>query len=185
MAANDPKQTVENTMKNTDWKATAELIGIAAVVASLIFVGLQLRQEQDIAIAQIFADHDDTQIEWARLISENNEVWVKGLKAEPLSDSEQAIYFSLCAAFFHKENDRYRRALLISGIPPTAITVDFAHMIYTYPALEEAWHTYREATDKIYDVAYLRQFDEGVLSALDDIEAGRVEHIKEFPFAPN
>ena len=31
-------------MKKTDWKGTAELIGIAAIVASLVFVGLELRQ---------------------------------------------------------------------------------------------------------------------------------------------
>ena len=38
-------------MKFTDWRATAELIGITAIVASLIFVGLQLKQSQEIAIA--------------------------------------------------------------------------------------------------------------------------------------
>ena len=32
-------------MKNSTWKDTAELIGIVAIVASLIFVGLQVRQE--------------------------------------------------------------------------------------------------------------------------------------------
>ena len=36
-------------MKKTDWKDIAELIGIAAIVASLVFVGVQLRQEQLIA----------------------------------------------------------------------------------------------------------------------------------------
>ena len=38
-------------MKISDWKDTAELIGIAAIVASLIFVGLQMKQSQDIAVA--------------------------------------------------------------------------------------------------------------------------------------
>lgn len=38
-------------MKKTDWKDTAELVGIAAIVASLVFVGLELRQSQQIAIA--------------------------------------------------------------------------------------------------------------------------------------
>jgi len=36
-------------MKSVSWKAMIELIGIAAIVASLIFVGLQLRQEQRVA----------------------------------------------------------------------------------------------------------------------------------------
>ena len=39
-------------MKKTDWKDTAELIGIAAIVASLVFVGMQMKQSQDIALSQ-------------------------------------------------------------------------------------------------------------------------------------
>jgi hypothetical protein len=38
-------------MSNSNWRHHAELIGIAAIVASLVFVGLQLKQSQDIAIA--------------------------------------------------------------------------------------------------------------------------------------
>jgi hypothetical protein len=38
-------------MAGSNWRAYAELIGIAAIVASLIFVGLQLKQSQEIAIA--------------------------------------------------------------------------------------------------------------------------------------
>ena len=38
-------------MKSNSWKDIAELIGIAAIVASLIFVGLQMKQSQDIALA--------------------------------------------------------------------------------------------------------------------------------------
>jgi hypothetical protein len=34
-----------------DWRSTAELIGLAAIVVSLIFVGLELRQSQKIALA--------------------------------------------------------------------------------------------------------------------------------------
>ena len=39
-------------MRKADWKSIAELIGIAAIVASLLFVGLQMRQSQEIAIAE-------------------------------------------------------------------------------------------------------------------------------------
>ena len=169
-----------------DWKTIAELIGIAALVASLIFVGLQIRQDQDIAIAQMFADHDDTQIEWARLVSEYNEIWVKGLKVEQLSEEESAVYYSLAAAYFHKEVDRYRRALLITGIPPVSITRDFAHMIHSYPGLESAWQQFRYAPDRIFsDLDWLTDFNEGVQSTLDEIEAGREEHLRDFGFAPN
>jgi hypothetical protein len=38
-------------LKNTNWKDIAELLGIAAIVASLVFVGLQMKQTHEIAIA--------------------------------------------------------------------------------------------------------------------------------------
>ena len=41
-------------MKSTNWKDFAELVGIAAIVGSLIFVGLQMRQEQEIALSQAY-----------------------------------------------------------------------------------------------------------------------------------
>ena len=42
------------------WKDVAELVGIIAIVASLIFVGLELRQSQQIAIAGQYQDRTDT-----------------------------------------------------------------------------------------------------------------------------
>ena len=51
-------------MKKYDWKVAAELIGIAAIVASLAFVGLQLRQSQEIAIADQYQDRADAASEF-------------------------------------------------------------------------------------------------------------------------
>ncbi len=39
-------------MQNTHWKDVAELVGISAIVASLVFVGLQMKQAQGIALAE-------------------------------------------------------------------------------------------------------------------------------------
>ncbi len=38
-------------MAKSNWKDIAEIIGIAAIVASLIFVGLQMKQSHEIALA--------------------------------------------------------------------------------------------------------------------------------------
>ena len=38
-------------MRFTEWKEIAELVGLVAIVASLVFVGLQLKQSQEIALA--------------------------------------------------------------------------------------------------------------------------------------
>ena len=42
-------------MKSTNWKDVAELIGIAAIVASLVFVGLQMRQDHVFARSDLGA----------------------------------------------------------------------------------------------------------------------------------
>jgi len=51
-------------MKPTDWKDIAELIGIAAIVGSLIFVGLQMKQSQEIAIANQYQARADAALEF-------------------------------------------------------------------------------------------------------------------------
>ena len=42
-------------MKTTNWKDVAESVGIAAIVASLVFVGLQMRQDHVIARSELAA----------------------------------------------------------------------------------------------------------------------------------
>ena len=51
-------------MKPTNWKDIAELIGISAIVASLIFVGLQMKQAQEIAIADQYQNRAGTIVEF-------------------------------------------------------------------------------------------------------------------------
>lgn len=47
-------------MKPTSWKDMAELVGIVAIVVSLVFVGLQLKQSQNIALAASFQSRTAT-----------------------------------------------------------------------------------------------------------------------------
>lgn len=50
-------------MKKSDWKDTAEVVGIAAIVASLVFVGLQMKQSQEIAVATQYQERTAITIE--------------------------------------------------------------------------------------------------------------------------
>ena len=47
-------------MQKTHWKDIAEVVGIAAIVASLVFVGLELRQSQEIAIAAQYQERSNS-----------------------------------------------------------------------------------------------------------------------------
>jgi hypothetical protein len=66
-------------MKNTDWKTTAELVWIAAIVASLTFVGIQLQQDEDVAEVEQMSSSESSAIALSQLLSDNDDVWRRGL----------------------------------------------------------------------------------------------------------
>lgn len=51
-------------MKRFNWRDFTEITGIAAIVGSLIFVGLQLQQSQEIAIASQYQERASTAVEY-------------------------------------------------------------------------------------------------------------------------
>jgi hypothetical protein len=73
-----------------------ESIGVVGIIASLIFVGMQVRQDQRIAEAQIYAESATLGIELSRLINDNREVWSKGSKGEePDGTDRRSSYQSI------------------------------------------------------------------------------------------
>jgi len=72
-----------------DWKTIAELIGIGAIVASLIFVGMQMRQAQEIAIADGYSDLSASTYARSELISSHSTLIAKANRGDQLSDAEQ------------------------------------------------------------------------------------------------
>ena len=69
-------------MKHYDWKSIAELVGIAAIVASLVFVGLQLKQSQEIAIADQYQNRSDAALEFYTAMTQSDETvafYAKGI----------------------------------------------------------------------------------------------------------
>jgi hypothetical protein len=83
---------------NPDWSKIAELIGILALVLSLIFVGLQMRQTNDVAFMELDTAMVGISVDIAELIATNSEVWVRGNAGEELSAAEYAVYSETIAA---------------------------------------------------------------------------------------
>ena len=51
-------------MASNQWKELADLVGTGAIVASLIFVGLQMRQSHEIAIADQYQSRADAALDF-------------------------------------------------------------------------------------------------------------------------
>ena len=167
-----------------NWKIVAEGIGVIAIVGSLVFVGLQIQQDQQIALAQIFADHDDTQIEWARMIIENDDVWIRGLKGEDLDERQYAEFTALSISYFQMEADRYRRAMLITAIRPTSIVVKHANIISSYPGLEKVWREWLQESQGVSAAEWFEGYRDSVTSEVEAIHAGDRNYIPHTSYAP-
>ena len=129
-------------MKSENWKDVAEILGIAAIVASLIFVGLQMKQSQDIAIAQQYQDRSASALEWylARMQSDSAmDLAAQRLDAEnPYEKSTMGIQLSLGTSD--------PRMLAQAYLEHRANMTSFDNYHFQYEQgfmLEDAWRAFR------------------------------------------
>jgi len=61
-------------MNPVSWKDVAGMIGIAAIVASLVFVGLQIRQSDTIARATLYQMRADSVLELDAMLLDNRDI---------------------------------------------------------------------------------------------------------------
>jgi len=90
-----------DSAKLNDW---LQVIGIFALVASLIFVGLQMKQNQQIGEGEAAAYFSQITSSFRITVIDNAEVWRSGCMGEELSDGEQTrfaqMYYSYMAAAY-------------------------------------------------------------------------------------
>jgi hypothetical protein len=82
-------------MNSLHWRDVAELVGVAAIVASLIFVGLQLKQDRKLGMADITSARTESAVALTQLVTENRELWIKGLAGEELSKVDEMTFFAI------------------------------------------------------------------------------------------
>ena len=122
-------------MAREQWKDMAEAIGFLALVASLIFVGLQIRQDHQIERLQNAADFDDTMIEYARMINANREVWITGLEGANLSAADQVTFEAVSFAVWQKFFGLYTRSEILGGQRKYEVARQLASEMYIFPGL--------------------------------------------------
>ncbi len=96
------------------WRAGGELIGLFSIVFSLIFVGLQLQQGQEIALSQAYQARAESSMAGVFAILEND-VTISATAKRFLDEEDQltpmeSISLALLAAgqFIHWENVHYQ-----------------------------------------------------------------------------
>ena len=126
-------------MKNTDWKAIAEIIGLAAIVASLVFVGLQMQQDQEIAIADTYSSPAESAGTLASLVSEYPNIWRRGLDGEELSPDDELRFRALVQAVETHFFNMFLRYFRLGIDDPSKIARNYAFAIHNHPGLRRVY----------------------------------------------
>jgi hypothetical protein len=90
-------------MKTLDWKETAELIGLFAILASLIFVALQLRQQEELLNLETRNNMVSNTVAVNEQIIGNSDIWVRGNAGKDLNAMEFEVYLRM----FINLNDQF------------------------------------------------------------------------------
>ena len=136
-------------MKFNYWKGIAEVIGGVAIVGSLIFVGLQIKQEQAIAVSEINLSLLASQIELNNSIGDHADIWTRGNAGEALEEPERIIFDSLLEnmAFLSRTEWRQYGSFNQTRYMRVAIA-DFALHLYQNPGARQSWTARDEAAEK-------------------------------------
>ncbi len=133
-------------MNQNKWLPVAELIGIAAVVASLIFVGLEIQQSREIARAEWTGILSQEQIAFDGLFVERPEVWQKGCIGDDLDPAEKIIFARQFSALYHLAFARWLRGNIgINGADPLWVSKEYAKNLHRYAGMGEMWTVWKQS----------------------------------------
>jgi len=133
-------------MKPEYWRHAVELVGIGAIVASLIFVGMELRQSQEIAIASQYQTRTQFNLDYiatldAQAAAAQGKMLRSAVLNANLTDDQSAHFSQLSDEEFGKIANNARRIIFI---------FDNSHFQYQAGFMnEESWQAIRRRTKNV------------------------------------
>ena len=161
-------------MKPTNWKDIAELIGIAAIVASLIFVGMEMRQSQRIAYGEQQGAGIVERMALNEAIARNADLLLKANSDADLSPSEGLALRSLVDSYWFATFFSYQRWYYLDHPGINAPIHGFSRFLFDNPGARETWLAdrvrRREIAEVVYEGTAPRAIDLVDKMILDDLE---------------
>jgi hypothetical protein len=167
-------------MKNTNLRETAELLGIVAIVGSLIFVGLQMRQAGRIAFAESDASYLSATIDILGLLNDHPETWVRGNTEAALDEAEAAVFENLVIAV----NDRvflgYQQLLNLGNDEGAERDLhDFAIFLFQNPGARRVWVAREANLAKYRNVLDPNGLDLSFYSKAIELDLAKLDQLQE------
>lgn len=127
-------------MKSTNWKDVAELVGIAAILISLIFVGFQLQQSRIIAASEMNIALVSVGVESANLINDNIDIWTRGNNGGDLDEQERAVFNNIVSVLNTRWFVEHRHSTRLGEVEQAeAILDDWSSFLHQHPGARASW----------------------------------------------
>jgi hypothetical protein len=125
-------------------RAVIDTVGLVGVIGSLIFVGLQIRQNTRLARAEAYRAVEQTAVQWDFIAATDDElvpllrgVTYEGLRRDQLSDPDKWRVGSMFDALLRSYESIYRQ-VQEEILPATALD-GFANDQFTSPYMNDLW----------------------------------------------
>ncbi len=127
-------------MRSASWKDIAELAGIAAIVASLIFVGVQVQLDREIAVAEGNLANAANSIEGNNAFLEHSDVWVRGNSGEQLDEDEAVVFRYLVKNTYDVARMEMTRLLRLGNDEiAQMVAADFSAFLFRNAGARAVW----------------------------------------------
>ena len=139
-----------------DW---IQITGVFAVVASLVFVGLEVRQSSEAANDEAIIGDLQTIIGVEELVTANPDIWLRGCQGETLSPSDQMVYTHIHHSYEFLNFMRWLRG--VKGVDSGSIELaidNFAMNLYRNPGIRQEWDRHANMRRHIADEVDLHQW---------------------------
>ena len=159
-------------MKRFNWRDLAEIIGFASIVGSLIFVGMQLRQSQEIAIASQYQERASTAVEYYSSQMQNEQAITD--QAEKISAAVRSGHASPAIRSLIETQSPESIGLWFYQKRVFFVMLDNFHFQYRSGFMaEESWDAFRrELRDELSNdatAAYYRDYGSNFRSSFEEL----------------
>jgi hypothetical protein len=140
-----------------NWKDSVEIIGAVAIVVSLVFVGLEVRQNTNAVRSTVVQEVAQQSYDAIVLLIENDKLRMaqSAIDGAP-PDEQRHLMYLYYAALIRIQLNRYMQARLGVIDADTVLTLGGSAGIYDRPSFREWWSPQREKFDPEF-VAYMEE----------------------------
>ncbi len=132
-----------NSLKLNDWVQAA---GVLAVVASLIFVGIEVRQSGRSAMDASLISDNGVIVGIEELVTQNPDAWYRGCRGDKLQPADEVIFTHTFHAYEFLYYLRWLRAERGVGAATASISIDnMAATIHRNAGLRRLWDDHGKA----------------------------------------